>query len=350
MYYFNEERFYQYLLVASEGFSPESVRIAQIWDDMRMAVVDSLFLMHGVNKIDPENYLGYEHVLANYEKYGKYEILVELNEGGDWFGDPRGRLVVEIESLVNSVNEAASALQVDLELYTNDSPEIISGGIVKVVNSFKAKDEFLDSEVIPQLLNAEPASQYASICKGVCGSNSHCGIGGIVAAQEYSSFISGLYDELGRLSTFLEFIISNKESIMSYFNGRNISLATGELDWAKIKKLLKKDFAYGGGIDRYVFKEFICLKRSFSPASHSASSKGQAFEVSISRLYESLGYRVTLTKASGDFGVDIIAESNSGKIAIQCKSYESLVGVDAVMQIYSGVVTMTVLAAVLLQL
>ncbi|MBV7527268.1 restriction endonuclease [Pseudomonas sp. PDM29] len=53
-------------------------------------------------------------------------------------------------------------------------------------------------------------------------------------------------------------------------------------------------------------------------------------------IYKSLGYDVLMTGATGDFGVDIIARSNSEKIGVQCKNLSSPVGVDAIMQIYSG--------------
>lgn len=44
-------------------------------------------------------------------------------------------------------------------------------------------------------------------------------------------------------------------------------------------------------------------------------------------------YDVTVTKSSGDFGVDIIAYKDEIKYAIQCKKYSSPVGVDAVQQV-----------------
>ena len=42
------------------------------------------------------------------------------------------------------------------------------------------------------------------------------------------------------------------------------------------------------------------------------------------------------TQASGDFGVDVLAEKDGIMYAIQCKCYSGLVGIDAVQQVYAG--------------
>jgi restriction system protein len=43
-----------------------------------------------------------------------------------------------------------------------------------------------------------------------------------------------------------------------------------------------------------------------------------------------------VTKGSGDYGVDIIAEKDERKIAIQCKLYSNPVGYKAVSEVYAG--------------
>ena len=43
-----------------------------------------------------------------------------------------------------------------------------------------------------------------------------------------------------------------------------------------------------------------------------------------------------LTKASGDFGVDILAEKDGVTYAIQCKRYADPVGVKAVQEAFAG--------------
>lgn len=51
------------------------------------------------------------------------------------------------------------------------------------------------------------------------------------------------------------------------------------------------------------------------------------FEEYIAELFKALGYeKVTLTPASNDKGVDVLAEYQSTRVAIQCKKYKGLVG------------------------
>ncbi len=42
------------------------------------------------------------------------------------------------------------------------------------------------------------------------------------------------------------------------------------------------------------------------------------------------------TRASWDFGVDVLAAKDNIKYAIQCKRYSNLVGIEAVQQVYAG--------------
>ena len=49
-----------------------------------------------------------------------------------------------------------------------------------------------------------------------------------------------------------------------------------------------------------------------------------------------VGYEVLQTKASGDYGVDLIITKDKRKIAIQVKKYSRPVGLKAVQEAYSG--------------
>ncbi|WP_439861792.1 restriction endonuclease [Pseudomonas sp. MBLB4136] len=337
MHYFDDEKFAQYILGESGIFTPDSARIVQLWNEISEECME-LYGIYSVSQIDHEDYEGFEYMLAHYEEYRHYESHDECSADFDCnlYNDPRFDIANKFKCLIDSINEAASSFQLDLRVSRSDSPEKISSHIIEITKTLIEKDELFNQENLSQVLDDYCMDNYTSICKSLNGNTSSCGLKGILAAQDFSRFIAGLYEELGRLSPFLEFLIRHKESILNFFNGRNVRLVTGELDWAKIRKLLKKDFAYQGQVEHLLFERFIYSKNSSTPTLPSTTSKGQDLEVSISRLYESLGYRVTLTKTSGDFGVDIIAESNSETIAIQCKNYESLVGVDAIMQAYSG--------------
>jgi restriction system protein len=63
---------------------------------------------------------------------------------------------------------------------------------------------------------------------------------------------------------------------------------------------------------------------------------GNHLESQVADLYRKLGYGITETPATNDFGIDLIARSNSGLVGIQCKNYTDNVGVEAVMQAHSG--------------
>jgi len=47
----------------------------------------------------------------------------------------------------------------------------------------------------------------------------------------------------------------------------------------------------------------------------------RAFEVLVAHLLNAQGYRTQLTKASGDFGVDVVASNGQRRIAVQVKRY-----------------------------
>jgi restriction system protein len=60
---------------------------------------------------------------------------------------------------------------------------------------------------------------------------------------------------------------------------------------------------------------------------------GIQFERYLKELYSSLGYHAIVTKASGDFGADLILTQNGKKIAVQAKRYSKNVGVKAIQEI-----------------
>ncbi len=65
--------------------------------------------------------------------------------------------------------------------------------------------------------------------------------------------------------------------------------------------------------------------------------EGHEFEYFCADLLEKQGFtEVEVTRGSGDFGVDILAEKDGVTYAVQCKRYHGLVGVDAVLKTYAG--------------
>ena len=66
------------------------------------------------------------------------------------------------------------------------------------------------------------------------------------------------------------------------------------------------------------------------------SMSGTEFENYLKLLFEKMGYKVSLTKKSKDFGVDLILEKNGKKTIMQAKCYSGTVGVSAVQEIISA--------------
>ncbi len=64
---------------------------------------------------------------------------------------------------------------------------------------------------------------------------------------------------------------------------------------------------------------------------------GHEFEYYCANLLKDRGFvDVSITKGSGDFGVDILAEKDGVTYAIQCKKYDKPVGVRAIEEVYMG--------------
>lgn len=65
--------------------------------------------------------------------------------------------------------------------------------------------------------------------------------------------------------------------------------------------------------------------------------EGHDFEYFCAELLEKQGFMdVEVTRQSGDFGVDILAEKDGVTYAVQCKRYQAPVGVEAVLRTYGG--------------
>ena len=64
---------------------------------------------------------------------------------------------------------------------------------------------------------------------------------------------------------------------------------------------------------------------------------GEAFERHVAALLQQNGFsNVQVTKASGDYGVDILASKDGERYAIQCKRYAKNIGVKPIQEVYAG--------------
>ena len=65
--------------------------------------------------------------------------------------------------------------------------------------------------------------------------------------------------------------------------------------------------------------------------------EGHEFENYCAELLKKRGFiDVSVTKGSGDYGIDILAEKDGVTYAIQCKAYATPVGVKAVQEAFAG--------------
>ncbi len=60
------------------------------------------------------------------------------------------------------------------------------------------------------------------------------------------------------------------------------------------------------------------------------------FEEWVGRFLRNMGYKTQVTKRSGDYGIDVIAENEDIRIGIQVKKFSKPVGIKAVQEVISG--------------
>lgn len=143
--------------------------------------------------------------------------------------------------------------------------------------------------------------------------------------------------------------------IFGYF-GRSLSKLLGGSSEFKVERLkvlferVKKEFTKWNSYDlqqqqykKIKEKEEDELARENWRRYHRLSNinsiddhDGKEFEHAIALVYEKLGYRVSLTNSTGDFGVDVIAERAYERLAIQTKRYKGTVGVQAIQEVAGG--------------
>lgn len=79
------------------------------------------------------------------------------------------------------------------------------------------------------------------------------------------------------------------------------------------------------------------LQKKNNSAHFCEDMEGHEFEHYCAGLLEQRGFvEVEVTKGSGDYGIDILAEKEGVTYAIQCKRYAAPVGVRAVQEAYAG--------------
>lgn len=81
----------------------------------------------------------------------------------------------------------------------------------------------------------------------------------------------------------------------------------------------------------------ICRRSRRKIPSEIDLMEGHDFELFCAELLKMRGFQdVQVTKGSGDYGIDILAEKDGVTYGIQCKCYGTPVGVKAVQEAYAG--------------
>lgn len=81
---------------------------------------------------------------------------------------------------------------------------------------------------------------------------------------------------------------------------------------------------------------FLALRKQ-EPCEVYEEMDGHDFEYFCADLLSRRGFsEVEVTKGSGDYGIDILAEKDGVTYAIQCKRYTTPVGVKAIQEAYTG--------------
>jgi HJR/Mrr/RecB family endonuclease len=63
------------------------------------------------------------------------------------------------------------------------------------------------------------------------------------------------------------------------------------------------------------------------------SMSGEQFEQRLAALFRAFGYSVSTTRATGDFGADLVLERDGTRTVVQAKRWDSCVGIEAVYEV-----------------
>lgn len=86
---------------------------------------------------------------------------------------------------------------------------------------------------------------------------------------------------------------------------------------------------------QHINRWYAKKKRELEQA-EAAPENGHDFEHWVAAQLNNAGWTATVTQASGDDGVDVIAERDGVSVAVQCKRFKGSVGNKAVQEVYSG--------------
>jgi len=113
-------------------------------------------------------------------------------------------------------------------------------------------------------------------------------------------------------------------------------LGLNSIDWKDVSALCSEDPE--SGISKLIDEELEHLATGSQTNSNEFEETmgGIEYEYFCKQILMRLNFDVTITKASGDQGVDLIASKEGIRVCIQCKRYASPVGNSAVQEVTAG--------------
>jgi len=120
-----------------------------------------------------------------------------------------------------------------------------------------------------------------------------------------------------------------KLGVKYFFN----KIVVPNLSESEVKILLTDDL-YFSVIDNIA--EAAQSNLVLNSQSYDSKMSGKEYELFCSDILKKAGWFVSMTKSTGDQGVDLIAEKNNIKIVIQCKNHNSRIGNKAVQEVAAG--------------
>ena len=133
-------------------------------------------------------------------------------------------------------------------------------------------------------------------------------------------------ENIGKIKDEAEKVIKILGSVLKVsFRGlvKQISIQAVELIVKEIEKLLKVPIESLEDIEQ----QLNAVDRM----------TGREFEEFLAKLFKQLGYQVMLTKASADYGADLVIQKQGIKVVVQVKRKQSSVGIEAVQQVVAAI-------------
>ncbi|MCC5963928.1 MAG: restriction endonuclease [Rhodobacteraceae bacterium] len=161
-------------------------------------------------------------------------------------------------------------------------------------------------------------------------------------AQIYEKELERLREAIGRHRVVLYAKARRALKFDDYGNIRNDERRAVFDEFLESQKIAKGlgSWSVRDRLFTYFKREFNRFEKkrneSSAPPLEEADRSGLGFEAWTSEALKRQGWSVVLTATSGDQGVDLIAQKDGLRVAVQCKRYSGSVGNKAVQEVYAG--------------